>query len=643
MDMPMNDHTAALSALKTLNPGCQRDAWIRIGMAAKSAGITFDDFLEWSKNADNYKNEKDCRDAWNSFKDSGGITQATLFGLARQQGWRPNLTTYKTKSSDKRIAQQIESKDNSPNLAALEIWERCLPATPTHPYIQKKNGNPEQLKYYPPNEKSLIINDEHMANYLVVPCWDGEHLQTLQFISPDTGKKLNLPKAQFNNGYLITGTVRDTIYICEGIGQAWAILNVVEAAAVVTFGATRTETVSKILRTQYTNANLIIVSDRGKENKASEIATSINCQYIKLPEDKPSNYDVNDYLIDHGKQALSELLTQPVITSKLDVTFATDLPSFFSPHDEIIEGILTNGDSSVIYGDSNSGKTFLAIDMGCALARGIPWMNRNTEAGLVIYLAAESPSSIKMRLQAYQKYHKVRVPNFAIVLNPIDFFNSNDDTEAVIHLIRELEKKLNLKARLVIGDTLARISAGANENAGQDMGLIVQRIDRIRTECKVHFNLIHHTGKNVSSGARGWSGLRAAIDTEIEITDSPEGRCAEITKQRDLDTKGIRIGFKLETVSLGLTKWKAPATSCIVVSAEAPKKQPSVRMSEIAGAIMEYVNSCTNPIKKMDIVNHLSTRYKSASVYREIKKLVNARRISFTLGCIQILVPTNAD
>ena len=52
---------------------------------------------------------------------------------------------------------------------------------------------------------------------------------------------------------------------------------------------------------------------------------------------------------------------------------------------------LTAGDGSVLYGDSNSGKTLFVIDMAAAVARGARWMGRNTEPGLVVYLAAESP------------------------------------------------------------------------------------------------------------------------------------------------------------------------------------------------------------------------------------------------------------
>mgnify|MGYP000517611529 CR=1 FL=1 len=318
----------------------------------------------------------------------------------------------------------------------------------------------------------------------------------------------------------------------------------------------------------------------------------------------------------------------------LSVAFADELPEAFTPPDELVEGVLTAGDGSVLYGDSNSGKTFLVIDMAAAVARGAQWMGRNTEPGLVVYLAAESPASVRGRLQAYQRHHGVRVPNFAIVQSPIDLFDGDADTEAVIAVVRQLERQRGQKVRLIVGDTLARLSAGANENAGQDMGLVVRRFDRIRSACNAHFLLIHHSGKAAANGARGWSGIRAAVDTEIEVTDSPTGRCAEITKQRDLSTKGERIGFRLDTVTLGTTKWGAAATSCVVVPADAPDKPQGKRVSEVGGAVLEYLRTQPAGKKKREVVEHFQPLYDKSAVYRELKKLVTAGQV---LECIGIV------
>jgi putative DNA primase/helicase len=355
------------------------------------------------------------------------------------------------------------------------------------------------------------------------------------------------------------------------------------------------------------------------------------------------SYDVNDYAQEFGYAELANLLVNAKIPLPLSVIFAHELSSDFTPPDELVEGVLITGDGSILYGDSNSGKTFFVIDLACAVARGTEWMGRKTEQGLVIYLAAESPASVKRRLQAYQKHHNVRVKNFAIVQSPIDLFDGDADTNAVIQVIHLLEKQLEQKAKLIIGDTLARLSAGANENAGQDMGLVVRHFDRIRNECGAHFMLIHHSGKNSAAGARGWSGIRAAVDTEIEVTDMSTGRCAEITKQRDLSTKGERIGFCLEPVTLGLTKWKSSATSCVVVPADAPPKNTNKRLGEVGGAIIEYLSACGGPIKKRALVKHFEERYDSSAVYRELKKLVTTGQVTDYMGSVNILVRTGAN
>jgi len=642
----MSDITRLLSALYSFDASCSREEWVRIGMSIKAAGLSFDDFHNWSKDASNYRGENDCKKVWESFDASGGITEATLFSMAILRGWQdPSKTPARLISGNNHHQEKVSQKscNEAKCMRAFDIWERCIPVQCNHDYILRKQGRPDGLRYYPSSELPLIISGKDVTDYLVVPCWEDERLQTLQFISPNKGgKKLNLSGASFNNGYFTIGALTDMIYVCEGIGQAWAVNKAVGFTAVVCFGAGRMMRIAKVLRTKYPGAHLAIVSDRGKEKQCSEVANAISGQWVEMPQDKPLNYDANDYVVEYGESALCNLLSPPIVEMPLSVIFAHDLHEDFTPPNELVEGVLTAEDGSILYGDSNSGKTFFVIDLACAIARGVDWMGRKTEPGLVVYLAAESPASVRRRLQAYQKHHNVRVMNFAIVQSPIDLFDGETDTDAVIQVVHLLQKQCGQKARLIVGDTLARLSAGANENAGQDMGLVVRHFDRIRNECNAHFMLIHHSGKNAAAGARGWSGVRAAVDTEIEVTDLPSGRCAEITKQRDLGTKGIRIGFRLDTVMLGLTKWKSPATSCVVVPVDAPPKNTSKRLSEIEGAIVEYLRSLDKPIKKSELVRHFKGQYVPSAVYRELKKLVEAGQVTDYMGVIsKVLIGAN--
>lgn len=337
--------------------------------------------------------------------------------------------------------------------------------------------------------------------------------------------------------------------------------------------------------------------------------------------------------VDMNTKAPSAATEAKVLKMPLRISFADALPDAFTPPDELVEGLLTVGGGSVLYGDSNSGKTFFAVDLAAAVARGVDWMARRTEQGLVVYLAAESPDSVRSRLQAYQKHHDVRMSHFVVVESPVNLFKDDSDTNAVIQTVKVIEKSRGQKVRLIVGDTLARLSAGANENAGQDMGLVIERFDRIRNECAAHFMLIHHSGKNVAAGARGWSGIRAAVDTEIEVVDHPAGRYAEVTKNRDLGSKGARIGFKVNVVEMGTTKWGAAATTCVVIPASAPEKTKSKRGSEVEGAIVEYLSD-KDGVTKAQVVMHFDGRYAKGPIYRAIKKLCEESILQDTGGLI---------
>ena len=58
----MDELSRALSALNAIPPECSNDTWLQVGMAAKAAGLTLEDFTRWSGNSD----ERDCAQVWRS-------------------------------------------------------------------------------------------------------------------------------------------------------------------------------------------------------------------------------------------------------------------------------------------------------------------------------------------------------------------------------------------------------------------------------------------------------------------------------------------------------------------------------------------------------------------------------------------------
>jgi putative DNA primase/helicase len=387
----ISDIDRASDALFYIDAGCSREDWIRIGMAAKASGLSFDDFHSWSATAGNYSSEKECHTVWQSFKAGGGVTSSTLYAMAYESGWtdsnthvkspRPSLSIVKPKISPQTPIVQATHAN------ALQVWNECIHATLAEGYINRKQGNAEGLRVYPTSAKQLIIRNQNVAGYLVVPCWSGDKLQTLQFIPQGEGDKLNLPSASFNDGFFTVGKITDKVYLCEGIGQAWAIHKVTGQAAIVCFGAGRLNRVAEVVRAEMPIINMVLVPDVGKEIQAAEIAVSVSCGYVELPEGSPKNFDVNDYLIEHGASALADLLSRvkaPAMKYKL--LSGANLYNA-APMKWMIRGVLPAEGLAALYGASGSGTSFLALDMGCAIANGAEWFGRRVTGRSYLYNA----------------------------------------------------------------------------------------------------------------------------------------------------------------------------------------------------------------------------------------------------------------
>lgn len=101
--MVLDDIAQALHALTAISPNLPRDEWVRLGMAAHAAGLEFEDFDAWSSGGATY-DARHCRDVWRSFRAGRGIGAGTLFALARQHGWSPEVATVATPAPNRRAA-----------------------------------------------------------------------------------------------------------------------------------------------------------------------------------------------------------------------------------------------------------------------------------------------------------------------------------------------------------------------------------------------------------------------------------------------------------------------------------------------------------------------------------------------------------
>lgn len=278
-------------------------------------------------------------------------------------------------------------------------------------------------------------------------------------------------------------------------------------------------------------------------------AFNANERWFEPVEDyAPLFPEISDDIFESPKRKLT-------LTS-FDTAAATALEASAKP---LIKGVLDQGAMSVLYAESNAGKTFVALDMAYHVARGLEWAGRRTAALPVLYVAAEGGGGARKRAAALAARYGAAGDAFQFLLAPINLLKPEADLRPLLETARAWQEETGQGFGLIVIDTLSRAMAGGDENASTDMGAMVKHLDVLRAATGAHLMAVHHSGKDRAKGARGHSLLRAATDTEIEIVDRRLG----VTKQRDLDGS-FETGFVLDVVTLGVDQDGDPVTSCTI-------------------------------------------------------------------------------
>lgn len=256
----------------------------------------------------------------------------------------------------------------------------------------------------------------------------------------------------------------------------------------------------------------------------------------------------------------------------------------------IIKGVLPQAELGMIYGPSGSGKTFFVLDMIAAIARGVEWRGCRVTQGSVAYIASEGAGGVKNRIRGYGVGHGVEIDSIPLyVLGNAPNLMERKDT-------RGIGEALNMLGTfsVIVVDTYAASMPGGDENSGKDAGRVLANCRELHKATGAMVLMVHHTGKDTTKGARGWSGLRAALDFEMEIERTGQDRIASITKLKDGQDEGIDWGFSLKPIGLGIfDEDDDEVRSCVVETQYLPpvgerKKPITGREGELLDSIINF-------------------------------------------------------
>ena len=195
--------TDTLQAALYSIPADDRDTWVTMAMAIKAdrgeAGFTLWD--SWSRQSDRYK-AADARAVWRSVKPTGGITIATLYHMAKENGWvglapvnllrrRPGDDRRQEKARREEEARERAAK-RAADVASKMLQEAGLGS---HDYLASKGF---------PDAQGLVL-----AGKLLVPMRSvaSGALQSIQTITGDGSKK-----------FLPGGKAKGAVY---NLGRSW--------------------------------------------------------------------------------------------------------------------------------------------------------------------------------------------------------------------------------------------------------------------------------------------------------------------------------------------------------------------------------------------------------------------------------------
>jgi hypothetical protein len=246
----------------------------------------------------------------------------------------------------------------------------------------------------------------------------------------------------------------------------------------------------------------------------------------------------------------------------------------------LIPGLLPAYGIGMLYGESGSFKSFLALDMALSLAFGIPgqWKAPPVKND-VLFLAGEGPvATAKKRWPAWMEWQNIEFRNDHrfFIMPEVPLYTDSAAWENVKKDLSELKAK----PALIVIDTMTRLITGLDENSAKDASLVTKFMEQLARYYECFVLAIHHTGKDKNKGARGSSAFYANVDTVISTKLKQGGTELRVKKQKDADVQDEVSNFAVKEVGSSIVLER---------TAELADLNPKKQSSRYAWASVEEV------------------------------------------------------
>ena len=282
--------------------------------------------------------------------------------------------------------------------------------------------------------------------------------------------------------------------------------------------------------------------------------------------------------------------------------------------DWLIEGLIMEKTSALLFGKSNSFKSFLAIDMGCSVATGHihqSWHDKHIMDGYpVLYVATEGALGVaKQRIPGW--YEARGIPETE--RDNLDLYPQEialDDDKAVDDLLRSCAISAAMRDddddwrdpayayRLVIIDIFGASMMGP-ETSDETARAWVRNINRIMRTMKCAVLTVAHTGWADETRARMHTHFWGSFDTRLKAEGDKDSRTTvlSIDRHKDADSEG-QWGFRLDVVKTPTGGTTLLPRLCDEVETKQKRRvsgKPAVALQALSEALIDHGRTIAGP------------------------------------------------
>jgi len=367
----------------------------------------------------------------------------------------------------------------------------------------------------------------------------------------------------------------------------------------------------------------------------------------------------NKEITEHNQELYKQRKNKSTIAANDDISLSIEVLNWANGDtlaneakapEYLINNILETDSHGFLVGASMSFKTFVALGIAHSICTGKAFMgNKVFMSGKVLYICGEGKGGVSRRLKAITLTYGDFNGNLSILEDAI-IIDSAPDMKRLKQAVEKIDPVL------IIFDTFSSLTGETIEN---DNGSVAKCLRLIKETCssfnKTSSIVVHHLGKDVTSGTRGASAFLG--NTDFLFTMEKDKNLQMITslsctKQKEGEEFND-IHIQAEIVKLGLTNQDGTeATSLVLKSTlfipnKEPKKLGKNEQLTYDQLVKLVKKSRTKPVFIDDLKNSVFPSLKIAesskpkTFSRTLEKLKEKDKVLIDNNIISI--PSNED